>query len=117
MPLLTTEDAKSAAYAEIDRQGDEAVRISKKVLAEPEPGYREHKTSGIVASEFRRMVIPFQEGIAITGIKGILDSGRPGPTIAVMGELDSHIVNPESTEGGRRVSVLRRQEGAPVLLG
>ena len=25
--------------------------------------------------------------------------------------------NPESTEGGRRVSVLRRQEGAPVLLG
>ena len=27
------------------------------------------------------------------------------------------IVKPESTEGGRRVSVLRRQEGAPVLLG
>ena len=26
-------------------------------------------------------------------------------------------VNPESTEGGRRVSVLKRQEGAPVLLG
>ena len=25
--------------------------------------------------------------------------------------------NPESTEGGRRVSVLKRQEGAPVLLG
>ena len=24
---------------------------------------------------------------------------------------------PESTEGGRRVSVLKRQEGAPVLLG
>ena len=24
---------------------------------------------------------------------------------------------PESTGGGRRVSVLRRQEGAPVLLG
>ena len=26
-------------------------------------------------------------------------------------------VKPESTEGGRRVSVLKRQEGAPVLLG
>ena len=25
--------------------------------------------------------------------------------------------NPESTEGGRRVSVLKRQEGAPVNLG
>ena len=27
------------------------------------------------------------------------------------------MTNPESTEGGRRVSVLKRQEGAPVLLG
>ena len=27
------------------------------------------------------------------------------------------LTKPESTEGGRRVSVLKRQEGAPVLLG
>ena len=27
------------------------------------------------------------------------------------------IPKPESTEGGRRVSVLKRQEGAPVNLG
>ena len=27
------------------------------------------------------------------------------------------LLYPESTEGGRRVSVLKRQEGAPVLLG
>ena len=27
------------------------------------------------------------------------------------------MIKPESTEGGRRVSVLKRQEGAPVLLG
>ena len=27
------------------------------------------------------------------------------------------MAKPESTEGGRRVSVLKRQEGAPVLLG
>ena len=30
---------------------------------------------------------------------------------------DRRTTKPESTEGGRRVSVLRRQEGAPVLLG
>ncbi len=30
---------------------------------------------------------------------------------------DTLIAKPESTEGGRRVSVLKRQEGAPVLLG
>ena len=29
----------------------------------------------------------------------------------------SPLPKPESTEGGRRVSVLKRQEGAPVNLG
>ena len=29
----------------------------------------------------------------------------------------AYTVKPESTEGGRRVNVLKRQEGAPVLLG
>ena len=91
--MPTTEEAKSRAYEAIDAQGDGAVSISKKVLASPEPGYREHKTAGLTASEFRRLGVPFEDGIAITGIKGILDTGRPGPTVAVIGELDSQIVN------------------------
>ena len=35
---------------------------------------------------------PTRTGIAITGIKGVIDTGRKGPTVAIMGELDSHIV-------------------------
>ena len=35
----------------------------------------------------------------------------------VPGHWETPRLKPESTEGGRRVSVLRRQEGAPVLLG
>jgi amidohydrolase len=89
----TTEEAKSRAYEAIDAAGDGAVRISKEVLASPEPGYREHNTASLTASEFRRLGVPIQEGIAITGIKAMLDTGRPGPTVAVIGELDSHIVN------------------------
>ena len=90
--MPTVEEAKSAAYRAIDAGGDGAVRISKEVLTNPEPGYREHNTANLTASEFRRLGIPFQDGLAITGIKGVLDTGRPGPTIAVIGELDSHII-------------------------
>ena len=39
------------------------------------------------------------------------------PLDSYVGELVGDGVKPESTEGGRRVSVLKRQEGAPVLLG
>ena len=35
----------------------------------------------------------------------------------LQGSLGDSLRNPESTEGGRRVSVLKRQEGVPVNLG
>lgn len=92
MTTTTPADAKSAVYREIDRKGDEAIRMAKDIRANPETGYREHKTAGVVTSVFRELGIPFEEGIGITGVKGMLDTGRPGPTVAVMGELDSHLV-------------------------
>ena len=89
---MSLPDAKAAVYAEIDRRGIEAVRVAKEVLANPEPGYREHKTAAIIADKLRHLGIRLREGIAVTGFKGVLDTGRPGPTVAVIGELDSHIV-------------------------
>ena len=89
---MSTEELKAAACAEIDRRGDEAVRVAKRILDAPEPGFRERKTSQVVAESFRGLGIPFEDGIAITGLKGMLNGGRAGPTVAVMGELDSLIV-------------------------
>ena len=50
------------------------------------------KTSGFVSSRLRDLGIPFKEGIALTGIKGELVGGGAGPSVAVIGELDSLIV-------------------------
>ncbi len=92
MPAMTVEELKASVLAEIDRRGGEAVRIAKQILDTPEPGFREQKTSRLVAEEFRRLGIPHEEGIAITGLKGMLAGGTDGPTVAVIGELDSLIV-------------------------
>ena len=40
-----------------------------------------------------------------------------GATVKYLDHCAIWLLKPESTEGGRRVSVLKRQEGAPVLLG
>ena len=56
----------------------------------------------------------------LAGSKGVAVGYDQCPADANAGSLVSIIgalLYPESTEGGRRVSVLRRQEGAPVLLG
>ena len=89
---MTPEELKATAVAEIDRHGPEAIAIAKDILAAPEPGFRERKTSRRVAEEFRRLGIPFEDGLAVTGLKGMLNGGSHGPTVSVMGELDSLIV-------------------------
>ena len=83
------EELKTAVRAEIDRRGEELVGIAKAVLENPEPGFREQRTSRLVAGKFRELSIPYHDGIAITGLKGMLDCRSPGPTVAVMGEMDS----------------------------
>ena len=111
---MTVEELKAAALAEIGRRGQEAVGLATDILAAPETGFREHKTSRRVAEEFRRLGIPYEDGIAITGLKGMLTGGSAGPTVAVMGELDSLIVlghphtDPE-TNGPRRWKRRRRR--------
>ena len=92
MAAMTTEQMKAAACAEIDRRGDVAVRVARAVLDSPEPGFREQKTAKLVAEAFRGLDVPFEDGIALTGLKGTLCGGSSGPTVAVMGELDSLIV-------------------------
>ena len=42
---------------------------------------------------------------------------RGGERFGSLEQLHAYTAKPESTEGGRRVSVLKRQEGAPVNLG
>ena len=87
--MASVEELKSKVQAELDRRGDEVINIAQTILRNPEPGFKEFKTAKLVAGTFEKWAIPYEEGVAITGVKAILDTGKPGPTIAVMGELDS----------------------------
>ena len=87
--MSTIDELKASAQAEIDRRGDDLIAVAKAVLNNPETGFREEKTSRLVGEKFAEMGIPYQGRVAITGLKGVLDGGSSGPTVAVMGELDS----------------------------
>src|SRR2546429_9970107 len=87
--MATSEALKVAVQEAIDRRGQELIEVATTILQHPEPGFREQKTSQLVARKLRDFGIPFQEGLALTGLKGMLETGNAGPTVAVMGELDS----------------------------
>ena len=91
--MPSKEDLKRRAFEEIDSRSDEIVNLAKTILQNPEPGFRETKTSHLVAQKFAEMGIPFRAGLALTGVRLDLTGGTAGPTLAILGELDSLIVN------------------------
>lgn len=55
----------------------------------PELGNRETRTAALVARELRSFGIEVREGIALTGVLGVLKGGRPGPVIALRADMDA----------------------------
>lgn len=65
-------ELKSKVCREIDRTSEEIIGVVKAILRNPEPGFRELKTSRLVAQKFTELGITYREGIAITGVKGMV---------------------------------------------
>ena len=92
-PQLTIQELKARACETIEKRKKEIVGLAQQVLANPEAGFRETKTSQLVAQTFQELGINHQRGLAITGIKGRIPGGAgPGPSVAVIAELDSLVV-------------------------
>lgn len=58
----------------------------------PETGYREWNTSAYMAEQFEKLGYTLVKAGNIPGFYADLDTGKPGPKIAILGELDSLIV-------------------------
>jgi len=86
----------------VEAERDALFALGDEILHEPELGFKEHATSERVQQWFRRLGLPFRAELAVTGAKATLDTGRPGPTFCLMGELDAIVVpghphaNPDS---------------------
>jgi amidohydrolase len=55
----------------------------------PETAYTEKKTSAYVADYLRREGLEVQTGIATYGVVGLLNTGRPGPTLLLRADMDA----------------------------
>ena len=86
---MNGEDLKRKVCAAIDRRQEDMIRVAKTMLGHPELGYREVKTTALVREVLEGLSLPLREGIALTGVEGTLSGKEPGPTVVVMGELDS----------------------------
>src|SRR5215475_4637085 len=83
------DDLKSAVCAAIDRQADTIIDLGETILRNPETGFNEVKTAALVAERMSALGLSPRAGLALTGVKGRLMGGNPGPRLAFIGELDS----------------------------
>jgi amidohydrolase len=90
--MFSKDELKRLVCEEIDNNANELINIAKVVLENPEPGYREEKTSRLVVEQFKALGISNKSGLALTGVKGVIKGANEGPTVGVIGELDSLIV-------------------------
>lgn len=61
----------------------------RQIHASPELGNREFETAKLVADHLRSLGIEVKEGVAHTGVVGILRGGKPGPVIGLRADMDA----------------------------
>ncbi len=99
---MNVEELKQKVCDEIDRNADRIIEIGERIFRDPELGFKEFRTAAIAKDVMTSLDLRPRDGLAVTGVKSLVETGNPGPTVAVLGELDSVLVadhpscNPET---------------------
>ena len=112
-------DARNAVKAAIEKQRDFLCSIGTHIWNNPEPGFREEKTSAYLVETLKSLGLEVKTGLAMTGFRADIDTGRPGPTVAILGELDSLVLpnHPECDKATGAVHACGHNASATSLVG
>ena len=79
-------------HSQIDKMADaveaQVIKWRRHIHENPELSNREFKTAALIAKELKSMGIEVTTGIAHTGVKGVLRTGKPGPVIGLRADMD-----------------------------
>jgi len=62
----------------------------------PELGFREFRTGGIVAKELESLGLEVTKGVGKTGVVGLLEGAKPGPTLLLRFDMDALPIHEET---------------------
>ena len=83
---------------------DDAIALRRDLHRHPELGFAEHRTAGLVANGLRQAGIDVHEGLATTGVVGVLRGAKPGRTIMLRADMDA-LPMPDEKDASYRSSV------------
>ncbi|GAA0716851.1 amidohydrolase [Clostridium malenominatum] len=86
---MNINELKEKVVKAIDDNRELILKAGKEIYATPELGFKEFKTTEATASFLKNLGLEVEENIAVTGCKATLKGGKPGPNVAIIGELDA----------------------------
>jgi len=86
---MTPDELKRKVFAAIDRRAEEIIGLGERIRKQPEMGFKEVRTAGLVEQTLGRLGMSPRTGLAMTGVRAEAAGRRgDGPTFALIGELD-----------------------------
>lgn len=80
---------------------DDVVAVRRHLHMQPELGFEEQRTAAFVAQRLRALGFEVHEGIATTGVVGVMRGTRPGRTIMLRADMDALPITEESDHAYR----------------
>lgn len=90
-----TPDLLDRVKSEVDADADRLISIFKDLHENPELGFMEKRTAGIVAAELESLGYEVKTGIGVTGVVGIMTNGD-GPVVMYRADMDANPVEEET---------------------
>ena len=73
----------------VDKHKEKMLNVLNFMWDNPESGFREWKATRLMEEEFEKLGYELVKAKNIPGFYTVIDTGKPGPTVLVMGELDA----------------------------
>jgi len=93
---MLVNDPQARIREEAARLEPRLIELRRDIHSHPELAFEEVRTAGIVAAELARMGISHRTGVGRTGVLGVIEGGRPGPTLALRADMDALPIHEET---------------------
>ncbi len=103
----------------VDKHRQRILQAERYIWQHPETGYKEKMTAAFMEEQMQSLGYTLTRAEGITGFTALLDTGRQGPTVMILGELDAVIcpTHPDSNPQTGAVHACGHNAQCAALLG
>ena len=74
---------------EIGEIKEEMVWMRRDLHMHPELAFKEERTASLIADRLKALGMEVKTSVGVTGVVGLLDTGKPGPTLMIRADIDA----------------------------